>query len=288
MKTRFALIFLLLVMLGLTACEKVPAGHVGVKVYLLGGEKGVDSEELSPGRYYIGWNKDLFLFPTFTQNYVWTRSTTEGSETNESLTFQTIEGLSVNADVGISYHIDPERVSLVFQKYRKGVDEITDIFLRNMVRDALVNAASVKQIEMVYGSGKTDLLKEVEDAVTAECDPIGIIVEKISFIGDFRLPDSVRRAINSKIEATQKAQQRQNEVAEAIAAANKLREQAKGQADAILTRAKAEAEANLIVAQSITDTLVQYRSVTRWNGALPAVTGGAIPMVPIPGLVTVE
>ena len=120
----------------LSGCSKVPAGNVGVKVYLLGGEKGVDSEVLRVGRYWIGINEDLFLFPTFTQNYVWTKDATEGSPTDESITFQTQEGLGVNADIGISYHIDTDKVSLIFQKYRKGVDEITDIYLRNMVRDA--------------------------------------------------------------------------------------------------------------------------------------------------------
>ena len=69
-----------------TACSKVPSGHVGVKVYLLGGEKGVDSEELGVGRYYIGINEELYLFPTFKQNYVWTADEREGSESNESFT----------------------------------------------------------------------------------------------------------------------------------------------------------------------------------------------------------
>ena len=101
---------------------------------------------MSVGRYCIGFNEDLYLFPTFTQNYVWTQNKAEGSPNNESITFQTTEGMSVNADVGISYHIKPSKVTTVFLKYRKGVDEITDIFLRNIVRDALNTAASKKPV----------------------------------------------------------------------------------------------------------------------------------------------
>lgn len=97
----------------LTACSKVPAGHVGVKVFLLGGEKGVDSQELGVGRYWIGINEDLFLFPTFTNNHTWVGK--------EKLSFQTVEGLEVTADVGISYRVDPTKVTAVFQKYRKGI-----------------------------------------------------------------------------------------------------------------------------------------------------------------------
>ena len=62
-----------LVGVSLAACSTVPAGHVGVKVYLLGGSKGVDSEELGVGRYWIGWNEQLYIFPTYMQNYTWTR-----------------------------------------------------------------------------------------------------------------------------------------------------------------------------------------------------------------------
>jgi len=279
-----SILVLLAVTIAITviACDKVPAGNVGVKVYMVGKDKGVDSEELGPGRYWIGYNEELFLFPIFTQNYVWTKDPAEGSPNDESITFQTIEGLSVNADIGISYHIDPAKVSIVFQKYRKGVDEITDIYLRNMVRDALVKEGSTRPIESVYGMGKTELLAEVEKMVSEQCGPIGIVVEKISFIGDFRLPQTVVNSINTKIEATQKAQQRQNEVAESEATANKLRAQAKGEADAILTRANAEAQANKIVAASITPELVKYRTVTKWNGVLPQVTGGAVPMIQIP------
>ena len=106
----------------LAACSKVPVGNVGVKVFLLGGEKGVDSVELTPGRYYIGIIEELFLFPTFTQNYVWTKDPAEGSPNDESITFQTVEGMNVGADVGISYAVNGEKVSTIFEKYRKGID----------------------------------------------------------------------------------------------------------------------------------------------------------------------
>ena len=58
-----------MVVMTTTGClRKVPAGNVGIKVYLLGGEKGVDAEQKGPGRYWIGWNEDLYLFPTYKQN----------------------------------------------------------------------------------------------------------------------------------------------------------------------------------------------------------------------------
>lgn len=279
--------FLMLIMLGvflvgsMSACvlEKVPSGNVGVKVYLLGGKKGVDHEELGVGRYWIGINEELFLFPTFTQNYVWTKDENEGSPNDESITFQTREGMSVNADVGISYRIDPTKVNTIFQKYRRGVNEITDVFLRNMVRDAFVTAASTRAVEKVYGEGKAEIMDEVKVQVSSKVESIGIIIEELYLIGDMRLPNEVIDALNAKISATQRAQQRENEVREAEAEAMKLVAAAEGEARSIKIKAESQAEANKILADSLTSELVQYKMIDTWNGVLPTVTGGSIPML---------
>lgn len=269
-----------LVGVSLAACSTVPAGHVGVKVYLLGGSKGVDSEELGVGRYWIGMNEQLYIFPTYMQNYTWTREPDATGPEDESISFQTIEGMTANADVGVSYQLDPTKINKIFQTYRRGVDEITDTFLRNMVRDALVKQASVKPIEYIYGAGKADLMAAVQADVQKQVADIGIKIDKIYWIGEIRLPQTVIDSINAKNAATQMAQQRQNEVAQARAEAEKKVAEAKGEADSILLKAKSQAEANKILSSSITTELVQYRALDKWDGVLPRMTGNsAVPFI---------
>lgn len=264
----------------LAACSTVPAGHVGVKVYLLGGSKGVDSEELGVGRYWIGMNEQLYIFPTYMQNYTWTKEPDATGPEDESISFQTIEGMTANADVGVSYQLDPTKINKIFQTYRRGVDEITDTFLRNMVRDALVKQASVKPIEYIYGAGKADLMAAVQADVQRQVENIGIKIDKIYWIGEIRLPQTVIDSINAKNAATQMAQQRQNEVAQARAEAEKKVAEAKGEADSILLKAKSQAEANKILSSSITSELVQYRALDKWDGVLPRMTGNsAVPFI---------
>jgi regulator of protease activity HflC (stomatin/prohibitin superfamily) len=266
----------------LAACSYVPAGNVGVKVYLLGGDKGVDSEVLGVGRYWIGMNEELYIFPTFMQNYVWTQDATEGSPNDESISFQTADGMTANADIGISYSLDPEKISVIFQTYRRGVEEITDTFLRNMVRDALVKQASNKSIEYVYGAGKADLIAAVQKDVADQVSAIGINIDKIYWIGQIRLPAVVLDSINNKNAATQMAQQRQNEVAQAKAEADKKIEDARGTAESILRVAEAQAKANRLLADSLTSEFVQYQAITKWNGELPKMTGStAIPFIDV-------
>ncbi len=278
MKRMYKVILVVASLAIFAGCSKVPAGHVGIKVNMLGGSKGVDFKEVGPGRYFIGPNTELYRFPTFTQNYVWTKESTEGSPNNEEVTFQTIEGMSIQADVGISYHINPAMVGNIFVKYRKGVDEITDLYLRNMVRDAFVEVASKMPIEAAYGTQKTEMVDNVEQLVSSQCAPIGIEIEKIYLIGDLRLPPTVIAALNQKIEATQRAQQRENEVREAEAQAQKDIAQATGRAQSILVEAQAQAEANQILNKSLTTTLVEYKKVEKWNGQLPSYVGGSMPI----------
>jgi regulator of protease activity HflC (stomatin/prohibitin superfamily) len=284
----------------LSGCRTVPAGNRGILVYMLGGERGVDTRELGTGRYFVWpFTQEIYVFPIFQQNVVWARA----GSTDKSITFQTSEGLSVNGDFGISYAVIPDSVTSIFQRYRVGLDEITDLYLRSEVRDALNLIASEMNIEAVYGAGRQLLLSRVDSLVKKRIEGMGIKVDRIYTIGDFRLPPRVVQAINAKIEATQLAQQRENEIREAEAEAQKQQAKARGEsesaiirekaqvditmmrakakADALMLEAKAEADANDMRMKTLSPPLIQYELLKRWNGSLPAVTGGVMPMLDV-------
>lgn len=242
------------------SCSKVPAGHVGVKVLLLGSSKGVDQEVLPVGRYWIGMNEELYLFPTFTQTYNWTSSKDEGKATDESISFQTKDGASLRANVGISYTLDKSKIGEIFQTYRKGVDEITDVILRNKVRDVLNKLASNYTAEEAFSVKKKELMELSLADIKKEFDKKGIMVSDLFLIGEVVLPPNILSALNSKIEATQLAMKAENEVRTAKATAEARVAQAKGEAEAM----KIQTEA-----LSKSQSLVQYEAVKKWNGVLP-------------------
>lgn len=255
----------------LAACSRVPVGNVGIKVNNLGGDKGVKDEVLSTGWYWVGVTKTLFTFPTYMQTRKW--------EAGEEFKFQTIEGLVVGAPISISYSVDPAKVPLLFQTYRKGLEEITDIYIHNIIRDDLVIVGSTRTIDQIYGAGKADLLKELQKAVSNKLSPMGINVDQVSVVGGFSLPETVVQSINAKIQATQQAQQRENEVATAKAEAQKAVAVAQGEADSRTIKAQAEAKANQILASSITPELVKYQEIIKWDGKLPTFTGNSVPFI---------
>ena len=275
------LLLTIVLSLFLVGCSDVPSGYTGIKVNLLGSEKGVDPQELGTGRYWIGINEQLYIFPMFTQTKIWTKDSNEGSPNDESMTFQTIEGLDVNADLGITYSLDPKKVSLIFQKYRKGIEEITDTVLRSMVRDALINSASTKQIETVYGSKKADLIKEVEDMVRKQSAEVGITIEKVYWIGSLRLPPSIVNSINAKAAASQMTAQREQEVQQVKFEADKLEQTARGEANSKLILAEAEAKSIKIKGDALSKNpeVLELSKIEKWNGEVPQVVGATTPFV---------
>jgi len=273
--------------LSLSACSRVPAGYRGVIVNLYGNTKGVSEESVGVGRYFTGWNQELYLFPTFLQNRSWTNA--------QAITMQTSEGLTITTDAGITYQIQPENIVKVFTKYRLGINEITDTFLHNMVRDAMNEVASTMTVDQIYGVKKEVFIRRVNDIVIKESAINGINVDKIYLIGSFVLPEMVRQSIDVKIQASQNAIKVENEIATSNAQAKKTIVEAKASAQQriieaeanakqITLNAEAQAQANKILSASLTPEFVQYQAILKWNGTLPQTSaGGVLPFINIGG-----
>ncbi len=256
-----------------TCFKMISPGYVGVVIDMLGDSKGVEAKELHVGMHWIAPWKNVYEFPVFEQNNTW-----EG--TIEGFNFQTCEGMAVAADVGITYHLRADCIPTIFQRYRRGMDEITNVFIRNFIRDAINKAASKTSIEDLY-SGKESFFEDVESHVRDDLSPLGIELSRIYLIGRFHFPQNVITALNSKIEANQRAQQRENELREAEAEAKKQIAKAEGQARCAIVKADSEAKANNLLSQSITPELINWQAVQAWDGRLPTVTSGATPFIQI-------
>lgn len=277
---RFNLLYILPFFL--VGCGYVPPGHVGVKVNFYGSNRGVDDLTIVTGRvWYNPFTTEIHEFPTFMQNVVWTKDTTEGSPTDESISFNSKEGASLNADVGLSYQIRPEKVPHVFNELRKDADYITRVYLRTKIRDSF-NRYSVNYTAVqIFAEGKNSLLKDVRTDLEKSLGD-RFVFDTITLVGQVRGDSSVEQSINRTIEATQRAIEAENKVQQIKAEAEQKIAEANGKAQSILAVAKAESEANRIIAESIKPELMQYKSLEKWDGVLPRFIGsGTIPFVNI-------
>jgi len=272
--------------LGLVACERIDPGHVGIKVNLYGDDRGVEQREvLSPGTYWMGWSYRMYEFPTFEQNRIFTKQDNKDSPGDESIYFQSIEGMQLSVDVGLQYQVERAKVPVLFERYRRGIDEISTIYLRNMIRDSIVSNASKMTVEDIIGRKKTELVQKVEDDIRRLGAETGINIRNISFISEIRVPQEVTVAINAKLRAGQIALQRETEVQEAKAAAQKVIEAAKGEVESTRMRAEADATALNIRGEALRKNpeIVQLEAINKWNGVLPTFMGtSAIPFMALP------
>jgi regulator of protease activity HflC (stomatin/prohibitin superfamily) len=198
----------------------------------------------------------------------------EGSRDDESFTFS-IEGLEVNIDVGVEYSLNPDMIKDIFVTYRKGVDELTDVTIRNIVRDLFNAKSQGYNMDTLINGGMAALIDEVELALKEDLEPKGILIQSLSLVNAPRYPKTVQDAIEAKIEATQRAVQRENELREAKAEAEKQIAEAEGKAQSMIALARAEAEANQIVSRSLTDSIIRMEWIKKWDGVLPQVSSEA-------------
>ncbi len=262
----------------------VPAGHVLVVVNKYGSSKGVDETEVrGPGRYWLSYNQEGHLFKTSTQTVTWTKECIDGDCADESIDFQADKGVTINADVGMSFSIIPDKAGTVFEKWRGSIAEITDVYLRRMTQDAFVHHAAGMKVEDIMGEKKNALMAAVEKDLRDRVGPLGIKVEDVYLVSPARPPQEVIEALNASIKATQVAVQRENEVKESEAKAKKVEAEAQGEANAILKRATAQAEANVLLAKSLSPELVNYMALEKWAGGCTSMcsgdTSGFVPFV---------
>ncbi len=264
-------------------CTKVEPGYVGIKVNQYGTQKGVSDFPMKTGRvWYNPFTTDVYKFPTFMQNVVWTKSAHEGENVDESITFNSLEGAAANADIGLSYSFNGAKVPEIFIKFRQDAKHITEVFVRNHVRDAFVREASTMKITDIFGPGKQKLLASVTQDLRNALGPDGIEIESVALIGELRVDEGVKQSINAVITANQKATEAENKVRQSKAEAEQAMAVATGKAQAILTEANAQAQANEKIEKSLSPALVQYKAIEKWDGKLPQFAGaGGTPFINI-------
>lgn len=141
-------------------------------------------------------------------------------------------------------------------------------------------------IPIIQESVKIECAKYTADSLLENRDKLAKDIEqdiKIKFkqsyidltataIEDLGFSDEYEKAVEQKQVAMQDKLKAEQE-------AEKLKIQVDAEAYKKITDAKAEAEANELKQKSITDNLLEYEKIKKWNGSLPQVQGSASPII---------
>jgi regulator of protease activity HflC (stomatin/prohibitin superfamily) len=243
--------------------ERIDAGHVGIKVNLIGTGKGVDNAtEVTGWVFYNRFTTKIVEFPTFVQHKEYRKV----EDTDESFVINSKDGSEFHVSPLLNYSVQREKVPYIFTKYRVELGAIEAGFLKTAVYDAFrVVANSYTADELI--SNRELFENKVRKNLESHLLPEGFILAQ--FTSNLVYPETFKKAIEAKNNAVQSALRAENEVKTAEAQAKIKVATAAGNAQAMLTSAKAEAEANRLKQQTITPMLLQLEWVNKWNGKLP-------------------
>jgi regulator of protease activity HflC (stomatin/prohibitin superfamily) len=174
----------------------------------------------------------------------------------------------------MNFHIDPAFVNDLYQKV--GLD-----FAEKVIDPAFNDF--VKEVVPIYPIG--EILPKREEIRQTAMKKLGdnlakyhIIVDDIYF-ANIRFSPEYEKAIEAKQVAQQQVETQKQILAQREIEAQQKVATAKGEAESILVVAQEQAKANEVLSRAITPILVSYKSIERWNGVLPQVSGGAIPFI---------
>ena len=229
----------------MTSCFQVHPGEVGLKIHQLGDKQG-QIEVLGIGRYSLSLlgRYTYERYPANLQQYSWTADEREGSPVNEEISFQ-VEAQTLTVDLGMEFEFQTDNESLVkmYNKFRRSPEDIVQQFIYKDLRSAFNEAAIGLTVESVCDTLKEELRRNVQRILYNKYKPLGINILEVTYLSSIRPPTNVQDAINAKVEAKQRAQQRANEVVEQEAEAKKKAAMAQGEADRLRIEAEGRAQA---------------------------------------------
>lgn len=174
----------------------------------------------------------------------------------------------------MNFHIDPAYVNELYQKV--GLD-----FAAKVIDPAFNDF--IKEVVPTYTI--TEILPKREEIRTTAMAKLGgnlsryhIIVDDI-YLSNIRFGPDYEQAIEAKQVAQQQVETQKQVLAQREIEAKQKVATAKGEAESLLIVAEGQAKANEVLARSISPLLVQYKGIEKWNGSLPQVSGGALPLI---------
>jgi regulator of protease activity HflC (stomatin/prohibitin superfamily) len=255
-------------------------GNVGIVIHKL--EGGVDPVPLQQGMHFrFPLTTGVEEYPVFMQTLVLARNGIVGSQRNDEINVNSVEGQPLSLDVSLSFELDASKTPHLYTTFRTHIEQIQHGYVKQSIRQALQEVVGSEPIADILGPKKAEVVARTHQLIATRLATYGFVVKQFT-INEIRAPAEVMSAINTQSVMQQQALTALNELPKTTFNAPGDSIRAAGRAKAILTEAQAQAEANRLLAASITPTLVQYELTKKWNGQMPQVTGGATPLLQLP------
>jgi regulator of protease activity HflC (stomatin/prohibitin superfamily) len=225
-----AIVALIGVVLLFSCVTKVQTGHVGV-LTLFG---RVTPDVLPEGIHLINPLKANNEMSIQTQTI------------KESASVPSSEGLVMNLDTSLIYHLDPTRAADVYQKIGSDYEAVV---VEPTLRAAIREATASHTANALYTGEREMVAKQISDQLTTELNKRGLLVENV-LLRDIQLPQTLKASIEAKQQAEQ----------EALAMNFRLQKE-KQEAERKRIEAAGIRDFQQIVAQGISPQLLEWKGI---------------------------
>lgn len=244
------------------AIEKVDSGYKGIKVSLVGSQRGVTNYQYKTGWVvYNTWTEQMLEFPTFQQHIEY-----------DDQQVITKGGFPATIKPTFNYSLKEANIGDMFVNLRLDVKQVEQGWLKNAIIGAVNDVANTWEVDSIFGHRQ-----QFEASIVAECN---VRLAKWFNVSQLRTnitpPEALQEAIISKTKAIQQAEASEQQALTAIAEGKRKVAVARADSAETIINAQAAALAIKIKQNQLSPLYIEYVKWNAWDGKLPTtVTGGS-------------
>ena len=226
--TSTAIVIILSLVVLIKSVVIIPAGETGV--YHLFGK--VKDAEVKSGFHLINPLAEVTKLSIRTEQYTMSVVQGEGEKIgDDSIDALTSEGLTLNLDITVFYHLVEDSASDVFKELGTNYQEK---IIRPEIRSAIREVVAGYDSKSIYSDKRDEIITTIREKMTDNIEPRGIAVEQV-LLRNVILPAKLDASIQEKLQAEQESQRYDFILEKEKKEADRKRIEAEGQRDAQTT-----------------------------------------------------
>jgi regulator of protease activity HflC (stomatin/prohibitin superfamily) len=242
-KAKWIILIIVVVLLLPLMVVVVEAGQTGV--YSLFGK--VKDKELSSGFHLKNPFAKVQKMSIRTEDYTMSNTELEGEKAGaDAITALTKEGLSVNLDMTVLYHLEEASASDVYRDVGLNYQEK---IIRPAIRSTIREVIAQYDAKVVYSDKRKEAAQRIADNLRTRLGERGIILEDL-LLRNVELPSDLRKSIEQKLQAEQEAQKM-----------DFVLEKERKEKERKIIEAEGQRESQRIINESLTDRFLNYQYI---------------------------
>jgi hypothetical protein len=243
------------------AIEKIDAGNKGLKINLVGNQRGVASYQYKTGWVmYNTWTEQVLEFPIFQQHIEY-----------DDQTVILKGGFSATIKPTFNYSLRENAIGDMFVNLRRPISDVEQGWLKNAIIGAVNDVSNTWEVDSIFNHRQA-----FEAAIVAECN---IRLSKWFNVSQLRTnitpPEALQESIISKTKAIQQAEASRQQAIAAQADGERKIAVAKADSAEQVINASAAAKVIKLKQQELTPMYIEYIKAQAWDGVLPTTVAGS-------------